>query len=226
MSPMADQLQKKPIETAASRRLASRFLAERAARVAVLADWIAGFGEFEDAACDRRAVRAAAWFQDAWCVGDARVEGPSAPVVLAVQPTDFQRERAADIAAESLADIVDAGTLTTAARAIREAGAHETNVPEAVILREATNLDSIGPLWLWGQVARCAAEDRPVASVVAVWERHVEYDYWAKRISETLRFKRSRELAHHRCRTMDAYFLALRDQLTGADRHVAPEAHD
>ncbi len=214
------------IEVAASRRLASRFLAERAARVAVLADWIAGFKEFEDAACNRRAVEAAAWFQDAWRIDDAGEADPSVPVVLAVQPTDFQRERAADIATEALAEIVDAVTLTTAARATREAGAHESNLPEAIILGEATNLDSIGPLWLWGQAARCAAEDRPVASVVAVWERHVEYDYWAKRISETLRFERSRELARHRCRTMEAYFVALRDQLTGSDRHVAPEARE
>jgi len=223
---MAATSEQGPIEAAASRFLRSTHLCERAARVCVLAEWIAGFSELRDVPCDRRAVRAAVWFQDAWCCEDLHAGRISAPLVVAMQPNDVQRERAADAAARQLKEVVDDTTRATAAQAIREAGMRETHMPEAQIVGEATNLDSIGPLGLWGQIARCAAEDRPVASVVSVWERQIEYQYWAGRITETLRFERSRGLARHRCAVMDDYFVALRDQLTGGDRHVVPEAQD
>jgi hypothetical protein len=216
-------IEQDPVETIARRCLGSRFLGERAVRISALADWIAGFTEFHNVACNRRAVQAAAWFHDAWCSADQQAGRFPAPLVLALQPTDLQRGRAADIASNLLDGVVDDATRSTAARAIRAAGIREAAMPEAQILAEAANLDSVGPMWLWGQAARCAAEDRPVASVVAVWERHVEYRYWAKRISETLRFERSRQLARQRCAVLDTYFTALRDQLTGGDRHVAPE---
>ena len=95
-------------------------------------------------------------------------------------------------------------------------------MPEGMILDEATTLDSIGPLWVWGQVARCAAEDRPAASLVAAWEKQAEYGYWTKLINETLRFERSRSLARQRCAAVEAHLVLLRDQLTSSDRHAAP----
>jgi hypothetical protein len=223
---MAKQVEQDPIVAEARRCLGSAFLAERAARIGFLADWIAGFSELRDLACNRRAVQAAAWFHDAWCCEDLRAGRFAAPLVLAVQPTELQRERAADIAFGALRGVVDDATCVTAARAIREAGLRDTRAPEAHILGEAVNLDSIGPLWLWGQIARCAVEDRTAASVVAAWERHVEYRYWPKRIDETLRFERSRRLARERCKTLDACFAALRDQLSGGDNAEAPERRD
>lgn len=224
ISSMATHVAQDPIEEAAGSYLASDFLRERAGRIARLADWIAGFSEFERVACNRRAVHAAVWFHDCWCCDELRAGRFAAPMVLALQPTDAQREQAADVATARLNGVIDAATLTVTARAIREAARRDTVSPEAQIVGEAVNLDSVGPLWLWGQVARCAAEDRTAASVVAVWERQIEYQYWAKRIDETLRFERSRELARHRCATTEGLLLTLRDQITGADRLVAPEA--
>lgn len=219
---MSTATESDPIHALATEALGSKFLCERAARLWDLARWIAGFAEFQTVAYDSRAVHAATWFHDAWCCEDVRAGRFSAPLVLALQPTDLQRERSADIVREVLGDAVPAPTVATAARAVREAGSYETPLPEAQIVGEAVNLDSIGPLWLWGQAARCAAEDRPVASAVAVWERHVEYRYWIKRISETLRYEPSRRLARHRCEAVDGTLAALRDQLTGGDIQCAP----
>ncbi|MBN2562549.1 MAG: hypothetical protein JXQ75_16615 [Phycisphaerae bacterium] len=212
-----------PIEAVARTVLGCEFLAERAARIGAMADWIAGFSELRDVACNRRAVLGAVWFQDAWCCEDLRSGRFAAPLVLVVQPTDLQREAAADIAADMLGGAVDKDTRLAAARAIRAAGVPGTAMPEAQILAEAVNLDSIGPLWLLGQAARCAADDRSVGSVVAIWERQHEYRYWTGRINETLRFQRSRELARHRVAALDASMTPLRDQLTGGDLHVAPD---
>jgi hypothetical protein len=169
-------------------------------------------------------VEAAVWFQDAWCVEDLKAQRFDAALALAQPPTNLQRECAADLAAGLLVGLVDEATRETAVQAIRAAAVRETAMPEAQVLAEATNLDSFGPLWLWGQMARCSREARPIVSVVAIWERQIEYGYWPKRINETLRFTRSRQLARQRYEAMEGFLLALRRQLDGSDRHAAPEA--
>jgi len=206
---------------AARTLLRSDFLSERAERVADLAEWVAGFREFQRVAVNRRAVRVASWFQDAWCCPDWQAGRFSPPLVLAVQPTDLQRETAADLAARALAGVADEPTRATVVKAIRQMGVRDTIMPEAQIVREASNLDSVGLLWLWGQAAKCLAEDRPVKWVIGLWERQTDYHYWDRLIRETLRFERSRELARHRCRQLESCLIGLRDTLCGGDRHVA-----
>ncbi len=211
------------MKAAARRLLQSEFLCERAERVSLLAAWIADFREFRNLGFNRRAVLAAAWLQDTWCCVEVQAGRFAPPMVLAVQPTDLQRESAADLVAKALAGAVDESTRAAAVKAIRQMASHDTIMPEARIVREAVNLDSIGLLWLWGQAARGIAEDRTVASVVSTWERQSDYRYWERRIEETLQFERSRQLARHRCSQLDACLTALRDTLTGGDRHLAPE---
>jgi hypothetical protein len=211
------------LEAVARRCLRNEFLCERAARISVLARWVEGFAEIKSVACSHRAVEAAIWLQDAWCIEDIKARRFDAALVLVQPPTDLQRERAADAASELLAGLTDETTRETAVQAIRLAAVRETAMPEAQVLAEATNLDSMGPLWLWGQMARCSGEDRPIVSVVTIWERQIEYAYWPKRINETLRFDRSRQLARERCATMEGFLLALRRQLDASDRHEAPE---
>jgi hypothetical protein len=211
------------VATVARAYLQSRFLCERAARVDALASWVSGFAEFASVACNRGAVGATAWFQDAWCVDGVR-RGAFAPEITLVRdPDESQRERSADLLSEVLGGVANDETIATAARAIRAAGMREPSMPEAQIVAEATNLDSIGPLWLWGQIIRCSSEDRSVGSLIAIWERQIEYRYWAKRIAETLHFERSRELARQRCAAIDDFMMSLRRQHDGSDRHVAPE---
>jgi hypothetical protein len=192
-------------------------------RVAALARWVEDFAELKEVPCNRLAVHAAAWFQDAWCLEGVRKGQFQAALVLAMPPSDSQRDDAADLMMESLAGLLDDATLGAAAQAIRQCGARTTRSAEAQVLAEAANLDSIGPLWLCGQIARCSAEGRPVASLAAIWERQVEYGYWGKRIAETFRFRRSRDLARQRCEILEGFFLSLRRQLDGSDRHTAPE---
>lgn len=212
------------LESLARRHLQNDLLIERAGRIVALTRWIAGFGELAAVACNRRAIEAAAWLQDVWWAVDAEPKRPPAALLLIQPPTAWQRERAADIAHTALTDLVDEATRTTAAGAIRQAAVRETNLPEAQILAEATNLDSVGPLWVLGQAACAAADNRPTAALVAVWERQMEYGYWPKRIAETLRFNRSRVLAQQRCAAIEAFMLSLRRQLDASDRHEAPEA--
>lgn len=211
-----------PLENAARPFLGNAFLVERAVRIGHLTRWISDFVELRDLPCNRRAVWAAAWFQDAWCLDELRAGRLLAPLVLTVQPDELQRSRAADWAGKQLRGVVDEPTRGVAVRTIREAGRRETIMTEAQILAEATNLDSMGPLWLYGQLARGASGDRSLGTIVAAWERQVEYHYWDGRIADTLRFARTRELARHRCAALDACMIALRDQLACGDRHVAP----
>ncbi len=206
---------------AARALLRSDFLCERAERVAKLAEWVSGFREFQRVAVNRRAVRLAAWFQDAWCRPDVQAGRLSPPLVLVAQPTDLQRETASDLAARALAGVADEPTRAAVVKAIRQMGYRDTIMPEAQIVREASSLDSVGLLWLWGQAAKCLAEDRPVEWVVRLWERQTEYHYWDSLIRETFRFEQSRELARHRRRQLESCLVSLRDTLRWGDGDVA-----
>lgn len=210
------------MKAAADRVLGSAILCERADRLNRLATWIAEFPEFEAQRCNRRAVSAAARFHDAWCAKSVTAHDANPLAAMLRPPSDAQRERAADIAAQALRGVVDDSTRETAAAAIREAGIRDTKHPEARIVGEAVSFDATGPLWLCAELARCVHQDRAVASLVAIWERHVEYGYWSRRIAETLRLERTRSVARHRCAAVDAFFRALRDQLTSGDRLVSP----
>ncbi len=211
------------LEKVGCRALGSELLCERAKRIWTLARWIGGFSELRNAACNREAVRAAAWFQDAWCIGGSSASPIDVAALILSQPTDSQRRRSADIAAEFLVGVVDAPTRETACRAITLSGVRGVEMPEALILSEATCLDSIGPIWLCGQAAKCAGDHQSFGAMIALWERQTEYGYWSKRIEENLRFGRSRALARHRCEALDEFLPALRRQLDGSDRHVSPE---
>ncbi|MCZ6815294.1 MAG: hypothetical protein O7F76_01200 [Planctomycetota bacterium] len=210
-----------PVKAAADRVLGSAILRERADRLDRLATWISEFPEFGDQRCNRRAVSAAARFYDAWCAESVTREGANPLAAMLRPPSEAQRERAADIAENALRGVVDPSTSETTAAAIRAAGIRDATLPEARIVAEAVSLDATGPIWLCAELARCVHQDRAVASLVAIWERHVEYGYWPKRIEETLRLGRTRELARYRCAAVDAFFRALRDQLTSGDRHVS-----
>lgn len=209
-----------PIERAGRRVLGLEFLCERAGRLERLVKWIADFEENREFACSRLALRAAAWFIDAWCADEARTAAFD-PVLLLAQPaTDLQRERSADIAFHALDSVLDDVTRRTAVSAIRGSGRHDVGLLEAQILAEACNLDSIGPLWLWGQVARYDRRARSVASVVEIWKRQTEYRYWPKFIDEILRFPSSRKLARQRTAALDAYFVALEAQIHSTEPHA------
>jgi len=203
-----------PIERAGRRVLGHPVLCERAARLERLVCWIAESEELAEFACSRLALRAAVWFLDSWCAADARAGRFDPLLVLSQPPNEIQRELAADIAFHTLDSVLDDVTRRSAVAAIRHSGRREINQVEGQIIAEASNLDSIGPLWLWGQMARCAREGRSIASIVEVWKRQTEYHYWPKFIAEILRFSRSRELARRRCRALDAYFEELAAQLT------------
>lgn len=211
------------VEAAGRALLQNAVLRERAIRIGALTRWIQTFPEVMESACSRRAVEIATWFQDAWCVQDVAAGRFDPLLILATPPTDLQRERAADVAKQALSNAVDEATLETAGKAIRSAGQREPSLLEAVVLAEASSLDATGPLWLIGQAARYAAENKPLATVVDVWQTQLEYQYWAKRIAETLRFERSRELARERLSVLEPFMLALRSQLDASDRHLAPQ---
>lgn len=209
------------VEAIARAFLRHDLLIERAARIASTATWIAGFPEFSTTACDRNAVKAAVWFQDAWCLEDASSAAEVGSRVMSRPPSEIERRKSADALAKSLRGIMSPPAIEAATRAVCEAGYRETKTPEAWVIIEATGLETFGPLWLWGEIARCTAEAKPISSLVAVWERQIEYGYWKRRINDAFRFAKSRDLAARRCAMLESFFIALRQQLDGSDRHSA-----
>jgi len=206
------------IEQAGARALRSAILSERAWRIARLARWIATFDELKETPCNLRATTAAAWFQDAWIAEAVAAGRRPATDVLTIEPKAADTERAADLLVEHAAPLLEAATRAAAVGALRRARDATTQMGEAIALAEATNLDALGPMWVWGQAVRAATADRPIATVVALWERQADYGYWPKRIAATLRFRRSRMLAETRCAAIEGFLMAVRDQLHGSDR--------
>ncbi len=220
MAEREDDIRRDPVESAARACLRQELLIERAERIAATAAWIAGFEELASTACDRNAVRTAVWFQDAWCRDGASGPADIGWRVLSKAPGEIERRRSAGLLADALRGRISSAAIDSASRALCEAGYRETRMPEAWVVSEATSLEAFGPLWLWAEVSRCTAEARPMASLVAVWERQVEYGYWKRRINDAFRFPRSQKLATRRCEVLESFFVALRQQLDGSDRRA------
>ena len=200
-------------------------LIERAERLERLVSRVLECEEIAPLACNRLAAKIATQYIDAWAVDDIDAGRLAAAEVLLQPPNERQADLAAEIAYDLIGDQIDPATRELAASAIRACPQRNTRMPEALVLAEVVNLDSIGPMWLVAQISRCAAEGKPIESIFSLWRRQSDYNYWHQRIDETLRFAASRDIARKRVAGLTRYMAALESQLIGGDT-FPPEPHD
>lgn len=198
-------------------RAPDQWLWERAERVARLTQLVARIPEVADQPIDFAALAAAGLFH---CAGWATQlhQGRLQRWQLLTRPTnDIQRELAAALLQEHAAAQLPPKTARLAAEAIRQCNDRDTPLVEAQLLAEAENLDELGVLYVLRQFRQYQAEGRPLAQLVASWERQKEYHYWDVRVSDGLRFETTRRLARRRLDAVDAFMQALAGALSGED---------
>ncbi|MCK6456851.1 MAG: hypothetical protein L6Q92_10025 [Phycisphaerae bacterium] len=190
---------------------------QRACRIERLARRLAALPELADQRCDRRALAAAAIFHDgAWADDVARGRIPRTAVLTAPLDTR-QRERSADLLQQHAAAVLTPPMLARAVSAIRQAADRQTAVPEAIVLAEAIELDSCGPIWLWEEFRRSLTTGRGPAELIETWRGHREYGYWEARIRDRLRFDASRRIARRRMAGLAAWLDTLEAQIREID---------
>jgi len=217
----------KPVAAAARDLLIAgndRWLWEHTRRVTHAAQGLALLPEVREGGGtppDPQTVAVAALFADAgWAVQVQR--GSIEPWEVLNRPTgDIQRELGAAALHEHAVDLLPAGVIETASRAIRECNEKYTKLPEAQTLREAENLDEIGVLYVLRQFRRWQHQPggHSLQDLVAKWRQLLEYSFWETEINLGLRWEASRQIARARLQAVEQFMVALARDSKASDLH-------
>lgn len=201
------------------------WLLEHSERVTRQARLIALLPEFGDERPEPLALAAAAIFHDAGWAVQFRQSQVTHAQVLARPTSDVQRELGVRALLERLTPRMPSDLLQLAAAAIRDCNNRETELPEAVAISEAENLDEIGVLGVLRLFRQHQLEGRPIEQLLSSWTRQLEYHYWDARINDYLRFETTRRLARERLASVEALMTALARDREAADlTHVLKDA--
>jgi HD superfamily phosphodiesterase len=200
-----------------SQNRADLWLWEHSHRVMQLAWMLAKLPELAQSPPHQDAVALAGLFHDAGWAVQARQQQLGHWQVLGRPTNDIQRELGAALLEEHARELFDGDTISLAAEAIRQCNDRYTTLIESQVLADAENLDEIGVMCLLRQFRQYQAEGRPLAQLLASWNRQREYHYWEARINDGLRFTATRELARERLNAVSLFMQALARDLDGAD---------
>jgi hypothetical protein len=201
--------------------VADSWMWERSDRIRRLSDKIMAFPEFSDVRMDHVAVRVASWFAEAGWVVQHRGGQLDRWQMLSRATSDVQRELAATLLQEQVAHLLPGATLDAAADAIRRCNLRDTEMPEAQVLSEASNLEDVGIVNLTRQIRVNAAEGRGLERLLTTWQRQREYQYWDARIKECFRLDRVRAIARQRLAAVDRFMEGLDIELSMRDLAAA-----
>lgn len=193
------------------------WLWEHSERVMRQARLIALLPEFGNERPDPIALAAGALFHDAGWAVQFRQSQVTHGQLLARPTSDVQRELGVRAMLERLTAFAPSDSLQLAAAAIRECNNRETELPEAIAISEAENLDEIGVLGVLRLFRQHQFEGRPIEQLLSSWTRQLEYHYWDARINDYLRFETTRRLAHERLASVETMMAALARDREAAD---------
>ena len=193
------------------------FLLEHCTRVARSAERIATELLVEGKQIDFPALAAAALYHDAgWIVQyrDAVVERME---ILCKPTTTAQRQLGAAFLETRLAGILKPESLQLAAESVRRLNDRDLDIPEALAVADAENLDQVGGLSLWTMVRRHSLEGKGLEHGLEVWKRQCEYHYWEAWIQDSFRFEQVRELARTRLAVFSGFMAELAELHASGD---------
>ena len=129
--------------------------------------------------------------------------------ILSKPTSDAQRELAASVLTAKGDAQLAGRTLRLACETIRLAGSRTPSTVEARMLSDAENLAEFGLLDVVRQIRTQTGEGRPLAHLLDMWTRQIEYGYWDLRIEEGLHFDTSRKIARSRLAHVQNFAEAL-----------------
>ena len=181
------------------------YLMDHALRVLRHVDVMLEFEEISSLRIDRVCLEAATLFHDAARLRLEQERRESPVYAAATMGAEEIRGYSAELAGDALGELLSGRQIEHTQTIIRQHQSRTTNLPEAMVLSDACNLDDLGALGMWRELRRFAMEGRGVEDVLTSWRRKLDYGYFAARISDTFRFAESRRWAKARVRRLEQF---------------------
>ena len=199
--------------------LMNTWLWDRTQRIIRNIDTICELPEIADAniAIDRFCLTCAAYFADAGFTNYAGTETVQAGLVLSDINTADLREFSTQIVLEHLRSVIDRSRIEKVNRVIIESNNRFCEMPEAMILSDARNLDDIGMVGIFNDFCACGVHGKGVSDALQSWKKKVDYRYWQARLKEGFRFESVRRIASARFEQAERFMLQLEIENTGKD---------
>ena len=130
---------------------------------------------------------------------------------------DGIRNSSTQIVADKLAKVLPEHKIEKINKIITESGNRLTNIPEAMILSDAANLDDMGAVGLFNEFRKYAAIGKGVDDILKNWKRKLDYQYFQARLKESFRFKSVGKLAQERHIAAENFMNQLQAEYFAAD---------
>lgn len=196
------------------------YLLDHALRTLRYVEVMLGFEEISPLRIDRLCLDAATMFHDAARKRLEQERRESPVYAAATMSGDEIRGYSAELAGDALGELLSERQIEHTQTIIRQHQSRTTNLPEAMILSDACNLDDLGALGMWRELRRFAMEGRGVEDVLTSWQRKLDYGYFAARIDDTFRFSESRRWAEGRVKRLEQF---MNDMITENQAGDMPE---
>jgi hypothetical protein len=193
------------------------FLLDHALRTLRYIDVLLGFDEVKGLRIDRACLDAAAMFHDAAWVRLDRERRESPVYAAATMSADEIRGYSAELAGDALKDLLTARQVGHTQEIIRQYATRAANLPEALVLSDACNLDDLGAIGIWRDLRRFTIKGHGLEDALASWQRKLDYGYYTARIRDTFRLAESRRWAEARFKRLEEIMAEMIRENQAAD---------
>jgi hypothetical protein len=162
-----------------------------------------------DIAVDRFCLSCAAYFADAGFMNYADNDNIESDLVLADINVIDLRDFSVQIVSEQLESILDQAKIDKINRIIIDSNNRFCDMPEAMILSDARNLDDIGLVGIFNEFCSCGVHGKGVSDALQSWKKKIDYRYWQARLKEGFRFVSVRQIAAGRLAQAEAFMHQL-----------------
>lgn len=160
-----------------------------------------------DIPIDRFCLAAATYFADTGFTHYVNAKNAPADLVLSdVNPSDL-RKFSAKIVSAKLAERMSGSKIDKINRIMTESANRETDMTEAGILSDASNLEDIGAVGVFHEFRRFVIHGRSVSEVLDSWKKKVDYRYWQARLKEGFHYGSVQKIAFQRFAATE-YFMS------------------
>jgi len=164
---------------------------------------------------DRRALRAAAAYHDAFRAAEVRSGELDRACIFDGPASPSQRDTSIGLMQRRLTKVLPAVSLTLARQAIEGLNLRQSDVLEGHVLYDAELLDELGPLLL-NRIVRALHQGDSIDKIVNGWRTRKQYGYFDQRLG-CCHFPVVRKAARQRLQHMDTVMAALDEQQGALD---------
>ena len=191
--------------------LANTWLWDRTQRIVRNVDTICNLPEIAEAniAINRFCLTSAAYFADSGFTNYSGTDTPDSGLVLSDINVADLREFSAQLVSEHLSSHIEQVRIDKINRIILESNNRFCEMPEAMILSDARNLDDIGMVGLFNDFCACGVHGKGVSDALQSWKKKVDYRYWQARLKEGFRFDSVRQIATARYEQAESFMYQL-----------------